>query len=152
VPIVVPMADRSSDEPIDAATTGDAERGQFPLREFLGMRLEGDEPGGGTAAVDIGEHHHNPNGVVHGAVLFALVDTAMGKATMSLLDEGHYCASVEVSLRFIRPISNGRVTAEATVLKRGRHVVHLDARVHDADGRLIATADGTFAVLGGFAT
>jgi acyl-CoA thioesterase len=136
----------------DVPTADDAERGQFPLRGFLGMTLGGDEPGLGTATVDIDERHHNPNGVVHGAVLFALVDTAMGKATMSVLDEGNYCASVEVSLRFIRPVNSGRVTAAATVLKRGRHLVHLDARIHDADERLIATADGTFAVMEGFAT
>lgn len=146
------MTDHDGDNTIDAPPTAGVERGQFPLREFLGMHLGGDEPGVGTATVDISEQHHNPNGVVHGAVLFALVDTAMGKATMSLLDEGNYCASVEVSLRFIRPVSDGQVTAEATVLKRGRHLVHLDARIHDAGDRLIATADGTFAVLGGFAT
>jgi acyl-CoA thioesterase len=146
------MTDHDADHPIDAPATGAVERGQFPLRQFLGMQLGGDEPGVGTATVDIGAQHHNPNGVVHGAVLFALVDTAMGKATMSLLDEGHYCASVEVSLRFLRPVSGGRVDAVATVLKRGRHLVHLDARISDADDRLIATADGTFAVLGGFAT
>lgn len=125
------------------------ERGQFPLRDFLGMELTGDEPGAGTATIEITETHHNPNGVVHGAVLFALVDTAMGKATMSVLDESFFCATIEVSLRFIRPVSNGTVVAKATVLKRGRHVVHLDARIHDADDRLIATADGTFAIIDG---
>jgi acyl-coenzyme A thioesterase PaaI-like protein len=31
---------------------------------------------------------HNANGVVHGAVLFTIVDTAMGAATMSSLDPG----------------------------------------------------------------
>lgn len=152
MPIVAPMTDRDAHDTTAGPTTGGVERGQFPLREFLGMQLSGDEPGLGIATVDIGEQHHNPNGVVHGAVLFALVDTAMGKATMSVLDDGNYCASVEVSLRFIRPVSDGRVTAEAAVLKRGRHLVHLDARIHDADDRLIATADGTFAVLGGFTT
>ncbi|RLE25762.1 MAG: PaaI family thioesterase [Actinobacteria bacterium] len=125
------------------------EHGQFPLRDFLGMELTGDEPGGGTATIDITEKHHNPNGVVHGAVLFAMVDTAMGKATMSVLDENFFCATIEVSLRFIRPVGNGTVVAEATVLKRGRHVVHLDARIHDAEGRLIATSDGTFAIIDG---
>jgi acyl-CoA thioesterase len=127
----------------------ETEHGEFPLREFLGMELEGDEPGVGTARVDITDKHHNPNGVVHGAVLFALVDTAMGKATMSVLDEGVFCATIEMSLRFIRPVGNGSVIAVARVLKRGRHVVHLDAHVHDSEDRLIATGDGTFAIIVG---
>ena len=124
--------------------------GEFPLRRFLGMELSGDEPGVGLAHVVIGPEHLNPNGVVHGAVLFALVDTAMGKSTMSVIDEpNRYCASVEVSLRFIRPAVAGRVTATATVVKRGRSIVHLESRVVEDDGRLVATAAGTFAILGG---
>jgi uncharacterized protein (TIGR00369 family) len=124
--------------------------GDFPLRRLLGMELTGDQPGVGFAHVDVGPDHLNPNGVVHGAVLFALVDTAMGKSTMSVIDEpGRYCASIEVSLRFIRPAVAGRLTATATVVKRGRSVVHLEARVAGEDDRLIATAAGTFAILGG---
>ena len=130
-------------------TDSDETAGDFPLKQFLGMELSGDDPGVGFAHVDVGPDHLNPNGVVHGAVLFALVDTAMGKSTMSVIDEpGRYCASIEVSLRFIRPAVAGRVTATATVVKRGRNVVHLDGRVVDADQRLIATAAGTFAILG----
>jgi uncharacterized protein (TIGR00369 family) len=124
--------------------------GDFPLKRYLGMELTGDEPGVGIATVEIGADHLNPNGVVHGAVLFALVDTAMGKSTMSVIDEpGRYCASIEVSLRFIRPAVEGVLTATATVVKRGRSVVHLDARISGDDERLIATAAGTFAILGG---
>lgn len=120
----------------------------FPLQEYLGMELSGVDAGSGTATITVGAEHGNPNGVVHGAVLFAMVDTAMGKATTSLLDEGSYCASVELSLRFIRPASAGTLSAEATVVKRGKNIVHLEARVHDADERLIATSSGTFAILG----
>jgi uncharacterized protein (TIGR00369 family) len=134
---------------MDDGQDGPEEYGDFPLRRFLGMGLSGDEPGVGLAHVEVGADHLNPNGVVHGAVLFALVDTAMGKATMSALDEpGRYCASIEVSLRFIRPAVTGRLTATATVVKRGRSVVHLDGRIVDDDDRLIATAAGTFAILG----
>ena len=127
----------------------DEDQVTFPLKEFLGMRMGGDEVGTGTATVELTTEHHNPNGVVHGAVLFALVDTAMGKATMSTVDDGMYCASVEVSLRFIRPATTDTLVAVATVVKRGRSIVHLEGRVHGDDDRLIATAAGTFAVLGG---
>lgn len=128
--------------------TDESTYGEFELKRFLGMQLDGDEPGRARARVTIDERHHNPNGVAHGAVLFALVDTAMGKATMSVLAEGQYCASVEVHLRFIRPAGDGELVAEVEVLKAGRSVVHLEGRVHDAEDRLIATASGAFAVIG----
>jgi len=111
------------------------------------MELTADEPGTGVAHLTLGEQHANPNGVAHGAVVFAMVDTAMGKATMSVIDESHYCATVEVSLRFIRPAAQGELTAVATVVKRGKSIIHLEARVHDTDQRLIATSTGTFAIL-----
>ncbi len=104
-------------------------------------------PGRGRAELDITPTLHNPNGVVHGAVLFAMLDTAMGAATMSTLDEGQACASIEVHLRFLRPTSSGRIVAETSVLKAGRRVVQLDGRVHDDAGDLVATASGSFAVI-----
>lgn len=121
--------------------------GEFPLKQYLGMEVSGDGPGVGIACVDVGPEHLNPNGVVHGAVLFALVDTAMGKATMSAIEAGRFCASIEVSLRFIRPASDGALTAVANVVKRGRSVVHLEAQVAGGDTPLIAAAAGTFAII-----
>ena len=121
--------------------------GQFPLRTFLGMELDDVGDGRARARVHISNAHLNPNGFVHGAVVFALVDTGMGKATMSVLPDGQRCASVEVHLRFIRPVSAGDLSAEACVVKRGRSLVHLEARVHDGDERLVATATGTFTVI-----
>lgn len=130
------------------ANDAPAEYGDFPLRAFLGMTLTGEDDGIGIARVEAGPDHMNPNGVVHGAVLFALVDTAMGKATMSVIDEPDtYCASIEVSLRFIRPALDGPLTATASVIKRGRNVVHLEARVTAADDRLVASAAGSFAIM-----
>ena len=119
--------------------------GEFPLKHHLGMDVGGDDVG--LARLTIGPEHLNPNGVVHGAVLFALVDTAMGKATMNAIEAGRFCASIEVSLRFIRPASDGELEAVATVVKRGRSVVHLDARVVGPGERLVATAAGTFAII-----
>ncbi|MGI9644442.1 MAG: PaaI family thioesterase [Ilumatobacteraceae bacterium] len=135
----------------DGAAPGDdgevAEYGDFPLKRYLSMEVTGDEVGVGVAQLDVGPEHLNPNSVVHGAVVFALVDTAMGKATMSVLDDG-FCASVELSIRFVRPAAAGGLVARAEVIKRGRHLVHLRADVIGSDERLIATSHGTFAILG----
>lgn len=144
------MTDSDDADGTDDAGVGTrADYGDFPLKHYLGMEVTGAEPGVGFAQIGVGPEHLNPNGVVHGAVLFALVDTAMGKSTMSVLDEpDRYCASIEVSLRFIRPAAAGRLTATATVIKRGRNLVHLEAHIHGDDRRLFATAAGTFAILG----
>jgi acyl-CoA thioesterase len=120
---------------------------QFPLRTHLGMEIGIPEAGHGAASLVVGPEHLNPNGVVHGAVLFALIDTAMGAATMSILDEGRFCASVDVHMRFIRPLSEGSLEIAAEVLNAGRRMVQLSATAHDGNGRLIATATGAFMVM-----
>ena len=132
-----------------AATSADDDYGQFPLRRFLGMDVAAGEAGRARATLEVAAQHLNPNGVVHGAVLFALVDTAMGSATMSVLPDGQFCASVDVQLRFIRPAAAGTLVADVEVLKQGRALAHLEGRVVDGDDRVIATAAGTFAVITG---
>lgn len=120
---------------------------EFPLKDFLGMQIRGLEPGVVGARLTLGDQHRNPHGVTHGAVLFAMVDTAMGGATMSVLDDGVLCTTIDVDIRFIRPAIAGELRATARVIKRGRTVVHLSAEIHDDDDRLVATALGSFAVL-----
>lgn len=121
--------------------------GEFPLRSFLGMDVETTEPGRSVATAEVTGELLNPHGVVHGAVLFALADTSMGAAVMSMLDpSANVCASIDVSLRFLRPVTAGTLRAETTVLRRGARIVHLDSRIL-RDEELVATAVGTFAVL-----
>jgi len=115
------------------------------------MTIESPAAGQAVAAIDVGPEHHNPNGVVHGAVLFAMADTAMGAATMSVLDDGLACASIEVQLRFLRAAASGRIEAHTEVLKHGRRVVQLESRIVDHDGHLLAVAAGSFAVIPGVA-
>lgn len=119
----------------------------FPLQGHLGMELDVPEPGVGTAELEVGEAHLNPNGVVHGAVLFALVDTAMGAATLGSLAPGLICASIEVHLRFLGSVREGRLAARAWVVRGGSRVVHVEGRIVTGEDRLVATATGSFAVL-----
>jgi len=113
------------------------------------MAIESPNTGSGRAVLDIGPELLNPNGVVHGAVLFAMVDTAMGAATMSVLEGGQACASIEVHLRFLRAAAAGSLTADVSVIRAGRRIVQLEGRVTGADDELIATASGSFAVITG---
>ena len=121
---------------------------EFPLRTFLDFTIDDGIDGEAVAALDVSDRHLNPNGVVHGGVVFTLVDTAMGRATMSVLEEGRICASIEVAVRYLRPITGGRLVATASVLRAGRRIVHLEGRVTvDGDDRPVAVVQASFAVL-----
>ncbi len=118
----------------------------FPLQEHLGFSVEGAD-GHATAALDLDDRHLNPNAVSHGAVPFTMMDTAMGAAVMSTLDDGAFCATIEIHTRFHRAAASGRLTAEATIIQAGRRIVQLEAKTVDEQGRLVATATGSFAIL-----
>ena len=126
----------------------DPEYSEFPLRTFLDFTIDDGIGGEAVAALDVSDRHLNPNGVVHGGVVFTLVDTAMGRATMSVLEEGRICASIEVAVRYLRPITGGRLVATASVLQAGRRIVHLEGRVTvDGDDRPVAVVQASFGVL-----
>ncbi len=138
-----------------------------PFADLLGFDVSIVEPGRARSQLDVGPEHQNPNGVPHGAVLFALVDTSMGGATMSVLPAGRFCASIEVHLRFLAPALGERLMAETEVVRAGKRIVQLESRVWcgpaastapgtstesggpDEMATLVATATGSFAVLGG---
>lgn len=124
-----------------------ADTPSFPLREFLGMSVTDEGGGRATAEVLTGPEHHNPHGFVHGAVVFAMVDTSMGAAAMGVLGEGQRCSTIDLNLRFLRPVRAGRLTATTEVVKAGARLIHLESRVADDDGRLVATATSVFAVV-----
>lgn len=119
----------------------------FPLSDFLGMSVIDEGNGHATAHLDAGPAHHNPHGFVHGAAVFAMVDTSMGAAAMGILGPDQRCSTIELQLRFLRPVVDGPLTAETVVVKPGRRVMHLESRVTDLTGRLVATATSSFAVV-----
>lgn len=121
---------------------------EFPLADFLGMVTEETEKGSAVSRVKVAPGHMNPHGSVHGAVLFAMVDTAMGAATMSVLAEGQLCASIDVQMRFCKAAFDGELVARATVRQAGKRIVQLQAEVRDQDDALVALASGAFAVIG----
>ena len=88
------------------------------------------------------EFHYNPLGVVHGGVLSTLLDTAAGCAVHSTLAAGEAYTSLDLSVKFLRAVTvdSGILTAEGTVLQRGRRTALAQAQLTDESGRLVAHA------------
>ncbi|MED5599395.1 MAG: PaaI family thioesterase [Actinomycetota bacterium] len=131
-----------------AVDTGAEGCDAFPLQSFLDFDIRDGPDGAVVAFLEVDDRHLNPNGIVHGGVVFTLADTAMGRATMAVLGDGQICASIEVSVRYLRPIPGGRLVATASVLRAGRRIVHLECGITvDGDDRPVAVLQGSFAVL-----
>ena len=75
------------------------------------------EPGRVSFTLVPSEFHLNPFGLVHGGVLAALIDTAMGCAVHSLLPVGAGYVTSELNVRYLR--AAGLATGALTVHRRG---------------------------------
>jgi uncharacterized protein (TIGR00369 family) len=116
-----------------------------PLGVLLGFEIDEVEPGRVVFGLQPGEHHYNPNQVVHGGVAAALLDTVTGCAVTTLLPFGATCATLELKANYIRSLtsSSPRLTAEGTVLHLGRRSALAEGKLLLPDGKLVAHATAT---------
>ena len=67
--------------------------------ELVDLRIDNYGDGKSCCSIEITEDHFNPQGVVHGAVLYTLADTGMGVADYTTLDGAtQYTATVEIKI------------------------------------------------------
>ncbi|HEY7434605.1 MAG TPA: PaaI family thioesterase [Methylomirabilota bacterium] len=132
-----------------AGRAGSADRedpGVGPFADLLGLRRTTMVDGRCRFEATVRPEHMNPHGVVHGGVVYARVDYAMGGAVTSRLDPGERCATLEIKPNYLAPVSDGRLAAEAWVVARTARIAVLEARVHAEGDRLVALATGSFYV------
>ena len=119
-----------------------------PIARTLAFRLI--EVGDGFAAFEgkPGPHLLNPMGGVHGGWALTLIDSAAGCAGQTLLPPGASYATIETKANFSRPITKdtGRVRAESRVVSQGRQVISAEARVLNADGKVLAHGTSTLLI------
>jgi len=120
-----------------------------PLGDVLGIVAELREPGYSRMRLTIDPAFFNPNGVLHGGVVYTLVDYGMGGAVQAGLPEGEHCATIEVKINYLAGVREGTLTAETSVVKQGRNIAFLESKVTDDQGRLVATASGSMFVFRG---
>lgn len=114
----------------------------------LGFVPRASAPGTATWEYDVKREHFNPNGVLHGGVVMALLDTAMGHAVAGLVaQDGAFNSAAQMSVQFLEPIRAGKVTARAEVRKCGKRLAVVEAEATDDNGMVLAVATATHAIL-----
>ncbi len=120
-----------------------------PIANVLGLRLVEAEEGRAVFEGEPAEEHYNIVGTVHAGFTTTILDSAMGCALATTLDAGVGWTTLELKANFTRPITaeTGLVRCVGTVVHPGRRVATTEARLEDADGRLLAHATSTILVL-----
>jgi uncharacterized protein (TIGR00369 family) len=118
-----------------------------PAWAWLG--IEEVEVGEGVAVVEMTPTPHMANhaGFVHGGMISALADSAMGRSLRTLKPGVARAMSFDLKLSFIAAARVGEtLRATGRVVHAGRRTMVAECRVEGPGGRLVATASGTFAV------
>ena len=115
-----------------------------PYAKLLGIKLEEISPGTATLSLRVRRELTQNHGVVHGGAIASIVDTATAFAIISLLEPAEIVTTVDLAISFLRPVTQGRLTAIAKVIRAGRRLFVVSADVFDAQTKLIATALSTY--------
>ena len=91
--------------------------------------------------------HTNARGFVHGGLIAALADKAMGHSCGQKMGGAHSLVTVGMSIDFISSAQIGQwLVVESEVIKTGGTLCFAQSLVK-ADGAVIARANGTFRVV-----
>lgn len=122
---------------------------QPPIGATLGFRLAEVELGRAVFEGVPATYHYNPIGTVHAGFASTLLDSAMGCALVTTLQAGTRWTTLELKANFTRAMTTetGPVRCTGTIVHPGRRVATTEARIEDAQGRLIAHGTSTILVL-----
>lgn len=130
---------RNDDSPVDFSTVPDT---RPPIAELIGFELDAVDEGKAVLSFRPGPEHANPMGTLHGGILCDIGDAAMGYAYASTLSADESFTTLELDVKFRRPVWEQPLTATGRVVDAGRTVGLVECDVTGPDEELIAHLEG----------
>ena len=130
---------RSEQEPIRPPGP---ERPLDGLTKFIGMRWEDPQ----TVRLTIRPELINRGGLLSGVVSFALIDYCMGSTLWVQTTEQERIATISISINYIQTATEGEIVCRSELDRRNRTIGVMKSEVRHEDGRLLATAIGSYSI------
>jgi 1,4-dihydroxy-2-naphthoyl-CoA hydrolase len=128
-----------------ASALNTARRGWNEAMGIHFVRATADEV---IAELEIGAHHHQAYGIVHGGMHSGLIETVTSVgAALAALPRGQSVVGLENHTSFLNAVREGKLRATARPLMRGRRTQVWEATVADAEGRAVASGRVRFLAL-----
>ena len=115
-----------------------------PFAKLLGIEVDSVEAGHAVLSMKIRDDLKQNHGVAHGGSVAALIDSAMAIAIMPMLSENERTTTVDLTIHYLRPLTEGTARASARVVRAGRRVITVSAELFDNQEKLAATALSTY--------
>lgn len=117
---------------------------RVPYAQLLGINFEDATRGAATLSMSVRPELERFGGIMHGGALASLADSASAFAVLSTLGGGEQTVTVDLTLHYLRPVTEGKLTAHARVLRAGRRVATVSVEVFNESGALVVTALTTY--------
>ena len=118
-----------------------------PYYQAMGMSLAELGEGRVVLRVQVQPSQLNADGIVHGGVLPAIADGAMGNALRTLHGASAQVLTAEVHLHYLRPVGGGSLLAEGRVVQSGRRLSFAEVEIREEEsGKPVARGSGVFVV------
>jgi uncharacterized protein (TIGR00369 family) len=111
-----------------------------PYARFLGLELGEIKGGEATIHLKVRNELKQNQGVVHGGAIASLIDTASAFAIVTRLEPGERVTTTDLTIHYLRPVTEGDMTASARIVRGGRRLFVISVEVWDSQQVLIATA------------
>jgi uncharacterized protein (TIGR00369 family) len=127
----------------------------FPFFELIGFEVLDCEPGWSKCQIRIKPELLNPNGVLHGGVLSTLIDAGITQAMLMtdeyqvIRDSKGAMSTVDLHIKYLRPIARGLAICESRVVHMGKRIVHAESKVQNEDGKDLALGNASMMLVAG---
>jgi uncharacterized protein (TIGR00369 family) len=109
---------------------------------FFGIRWEH----ANTVRLTIRPELINAGGLLSGVAAYALVDYCMGSTLWKQTTEDEAIATVSISINYVATATEGELVCRTRLDRRNRRLAVLRSEVEHDDGRLLATAIGSYTI------
>ena len=115
-----------------------------PYAKFLGLELGEVASGEATIHLTVRDELKQNQGVVHGGAIASLIDTASAFALLTYIDIHERVTTTDLTIHYLRPITEGGMAATAHIVRAGRRLFVLSVEVRNDRSVLVATAVTTY--------
>ena len=118
------------------------------LHRELGLRALAFRPGESVWEWEASQERVlNPFGYVAGGYLAVFADELMASAIGSVLDTGELATTAELKISCLKPVAKGLLRGQGKVLRKGRRVAFVEARITNAKDDLVGLVTSTWTVV-----
>lgn len=122
----------------------------FPFFNLIGLDVLDMEPGWSLTKLAFREDLCQPAGIMHGGVISSLIDTGIAHALIlteafqQALAQGGGIVSVDLRVKFFRPVSQGEIFCESRIIRQGKTLIHAESIVRDSADKEVARGDSIY--------